>query len=76
MIGRLDLHPPKLIKVANHYAVDLGRGLVDLYNAVASLSVNINKYFIGSDKIAGRSAIQDAQTIKNESENLIKVEEN
>jgi len=76
MIGRLDLHPPKLIKVANHYAVDLGRGLVDLYNAVASLSVNINKYFIGSDKIAGRSAIQDAQTIKSESENLIKVEEN
>ena len=76
LIGRLDLHPPKLIKVANHYAVDLGRGLVDLYNAVSSLSVNINKYFIGSDKIAGRAAIQDAQTIKSESENLIKVEEN
>jgi hypothetical protein len=76
LIGRLDLHPPKLIKVANHYAVDLGRGLVDLYNAVSSLSVNINKYFIGSDKLAGRAAIQDAQTIKSESENLIKVEEN
>ena len=38
--------------------------------------MKINKYFIGSDKLAGRAAIQDAQTIKSESENLIKVEEN
>ena len=70
----LDLHPPKLIKLANQYAEDLGESLVGLYNALANLSININKYFIGSDKLAGRTAIKGAHTIKSESENLIKVE--
>ncbi len=70
-LGELDLYPPRLVKVANHYAVDLGRGLVNLYNALADLSININKYFIGSDKLAGADAIINATTIKTESEKLI-----
>tara|TARA_Y100001938_G_scaffold115458_1_gene158888 strand:+ start:20130 stop:21533 length:1404 start_codon:yes stop_codon:yes gene_type:complete len=74
-LGELDLYPPRLIKVANHYAVDLGRGLVDLYNALSDLSININKYFIGSDKLAGADAVRNAGTIKSEADKLIQAEE-
>ena len=69
------MYPPRLIKVANHYAVDLGRGLVDLYNALSDLSININKYFIGSDKLAGADAVRNAGTIKSEADKLIQAEE-
>jgi len=70
-LGKLDLYPPKLLELANKYAEDLGSGLVALYNALADLSININKYFIASDKTAGTQAIQNAQTIHTESKRVI-----
>jgi len=68
------LYPPKLLQLGNKYAEDLGAGLVDLYNAVSDLSININKYFIASDKMAGMSAIRNAETIRKEANEIIEGE--
>ena len=73
-LGALDLYPPKLLQLGNKYAEDLGAGLVDLYNAVSDLSININKYFIASDKMAGMSAIRNAETIRKEANEIIEGE--
>ena len=70
-LGSLDLYPPNLIKLANKYAEDLGSSLVNLYNAVSDLSININKYFIASDKGAGMKAITNADTVQVEANNII-----
>ena len=70
-LGKLDLHPQKLIKLANAYAEDLGASLVNLYNAVSDLSINVNRYFIASDKAAGMSAITNANTVQIEANNII-----
>tara|TARA_Y100000296_G_scaffold81216_1_gene108008 strand:+ start:261 stop:1790 length:1530 start_codon:yes stop_codon:yes gene_type:complete len=74
-IGELDLSKDRLHRVFEAYASNLGESLVNLYNSLADLSININKYFLDSDKTAGMAAIQNATAIKTESENLIKTEE-
>ncbi len=71
-IGELDLSQDKLRGVFEAYASNLGENLVDLYNSLSDLSLNINKYFLDSDKGAGIQAINNATTVKDESEKLIK----
>ena len=71
LIGELDLSKDKLYTVFKAYASNLGESLVDLYNSLANLSININKYFLDSNKSAGQQAIADATTVKGESEKLI-----
>ena len=70
-IGEIDLSQEKLKTVFDAYAIDLGESLVGLYNALSALSININKYFLDSDKGAGMQAIGNAGTVKEESEKLI-----
>ena len=72
MIGEIDLTREKLKKVFETYASDLGEVLVTLYNQLSLLSININKYFIASDKTAGRMAIENAKEVHKASENIIK----
>ena len=72
-LGSLDLYPPKLLQLANKYAQDLGESLVGLYNAVSDLSINVNKYFIASDKLAGTAAIRNSEIINREANNIINV---
>jgi hypothetical protein len=50
--------------------------LVGLYNSLSDLSININKYFLDSDKAAGALAIKNATSVKDESENLIEKPDN
>jgi hypothetical protein len=72
MVGEIDLTKQKLKKVFETYAGDLGESLVTLYNQLSLLSININKYFIASDKVAGQQAITNAQEVQKASENIIK----
>ena len=72
MIGEIYLTREKLKKVFETYASDLGEVLVTLYNQLSLLSININKYFIASDKTAGRMAIENAKEVHKASENIIK----
>lgn len=71
LIGEIDLSKEKLYTVFKAYASNLGESLIGLYNSLADLSININKYFLDSDKGAGMLAIQNANIVKTESENLI-----
>ena len=75
LVGELDLSEQRLQEVFEAYASNLGEGLIALYNALADLSLNINKYFLNSDKDAGMHAIDNATTVKNESENLMQPED-
>jgi len=75
LIGELDLSSQKLKDVFEAYASNLGESLVNLYNSLADLSININKYFLASDKAAGMAAIGNAESVKDESEKLIGTED-
>ena len=75
LVGELDLSEQRLQEVFEAYASNLGESLIALYNALADLSLNINKYFLNSDKDAGMHAIDNATTVKDESENLMQPEE-
>ena len=71
MIGELDLSKERLKDVFRAYASNLGENLITLYNALSDLSININKYFLASDKSAGLTAIQNAKDIKREADRII-----
>ncbi len=75
-IGELDLSQQRLMEVFKAYASNLGESLVGLYNSLSDLSININKYFLDSDKAAGALAIKNATSVKDESENLIEKPDN
>jgi len=70
-IGTLDLSAKTLRRTAESYASNLGESLIGLYNAMALLSINVNKYFLASDKGAGMEALRNAVVVKQESDNLI-----
>jgi len=70
-IGYLDLSAATLRRTAESYASNLGESLIGLYNAMSLLSINVNRYFLASDKIAGMEALKNATTVKQESANLI-----
>tara|TARA_Y100000310_G_C20601702_1_gene773374 strand:- start:75 stop:1490 length:1416 start_codon:yes stop_codon:yes gene_type:complete len=70
-IAELKLSRETLRRTAEAYASNLGESLIDLYNAIALLSINVNKYFLASDKGAGMSAKQNAETVRDESRKLI-----
>ena len=70
-LGYLDLSSVTLRRTAEAYASNLGESLIDLYNAMALLSINVNRYFLASDKGAGMEALKNATTVKQESANLI-----
>jgi hypothetical protein len=74
-IGYLDLSAATLRRTAESYASNLGESLIGLYNAIALLSINVNRYFLASDKGAGMEALKNATTVKKESANLIHGEE-
>jgi len=70
-IGELDLTEETLRRTAEAYASNLGESLIELYNSMSLLSVNVNKYFLASDKAAGVAAIGNANSVKKESAKLI-----
>jgi len=76
-IGQLDLSQERLYAVANSYAGLLQSSLIPIYNQLAQLTDNINKYFLGTaeEDIATRrqyalKASQNAVELKNNVDNV------
>lgn len=73
-LGDIDLYKPRLIQLANKYALDLTAELINIYNALDALSMNINKYFLaeeGNNKQYGKEAVRDAKILYNNTKKAV-----
>lgn len=73
-LGEIDLYKKRLVDLGNKYAQDLTAELINIYNALDSLSNNINRYFLsddGSNKQYGREAVHDSKMLYNNTKKAV-----
>jgi len=62
----------ELQDIANNYVAQLGEDVTAIYNSLASLSTNINKYLLNSNnKTAGNQAVQDAKELARRTKKVV-----
>ena len=69
-LGTLEVSPEKIYSTASGYLDVLGDSVVDLFEAVANLSQNLNTYFVAKDRSkaikGGEEAVKNAQVVEQE----------
>ena len=69
-LGTLEVSPEKIYSTASGYLDILGDSVVDLFEAVANLSQNLNTYFVAKDRSkaikGGEEAVKNAQVVEQE----------
>tara|TARA_R110000824_G_scaffold185997_21_gene367221 strand:- start:1567 stop:2883 length:1317 start_codon:yes stop_codon:yes gene_type:complete len=69
-LGLLEISPEKIYGTASSYLEILGASVVDLFEAVAALSQNLNVYFVSKDRgkgiAGGEQAVKNARVIEKE----------
>ena len=78
-LANIDLTTETMSKLNTYWADQLGEQIRDLFSSVATLSENINKFFLDSNregaKNGARMAIKDTESIKNNITGTVKEEE-
>jgi len=70
--ARIDLGSrEKVIQVANNHVSRLGDNLLTIYNGMATLSSQVNEYFLQSNKMSGVAAAKTAGALKDSAEKLL-----
>ena len=70
--ARIDLGSrEKVVQVANNHVSRLGDNLLTIYNGMATLSNQVNSYFLESNKMSGVAAAKTAGALKDSAEKLL-----